>query len=48
MQGTARKEMLDLEDDICRSHNLSFHLVPSIHKMEMEKGDSVPKPHIVF
>ena len=29
VQGTARKEMLDLEDDICRSHNLSFHLVPS-------------------
>ena len=26
-QGTARKEMLDLEDDICRSHDLSFHLV---------------------
>ena len=28
-QGTARREMLDLEDDICRSHNLSFHLVLS-------------------
>ena len=28
-QGTARKETLDLEDDICRSLNLSFHLVLS-------------------
>ena len=27
LQGTARTEMLDLEDDICRSHDLSFHLV---------------------
>ena len=29
-QGTARMEMLDLEDDICRSHALSFHLVENL------------------
>ena len=27
VQGTAQKEMLDLEDDICRGNDLSFHLV---------------------
>ena len=30
MQGTARMEMLDLEDDVCRSHDLSFHLVENL------------------
>ena len=32
-QGTARKETLDLEDDICRSLNLSFHLVLSFLRL---------------
>ena len=26
-QGTARRETLDLEEDVCSSHNQSFHLV---------------------
>ena len=27
-KGTARKEMLDLEKDVCQSTDLSFHLIP--------------------
>ena len=27
LKGTARRETLDLEEDVCSSHNQSFHLV---------------------
>ena len=35
-KATAREEFLDLEQDICRSRNLSFHLVPYKLKFDPE------------